>query len=331
MTVHLGAPVGMRDRLVQVTNFSADQDTIISLLATIPVAQGGQRERWGVQPLSGPDGNCPQPVADAIWDFQVFWEAAGLLQVVDGVVEPDRSTWKRLVALAEASPMVVLVDVVVKFQGSLHVATPLTPNEVFPDALLGFYQTKTGRRLERIGQRTVTIRDASAQLIANYVATIKGLDSQGRGEVLIYGSSSGGRNAVDLAAALRAERIPVRWVAALDAAYFPDESVTAPDNLFGEPTVVPRFRPALPVTATTAESYFQRVGNHSTMTLHGLMFTSGMGGKEVHGSLEGFTDRDLTDVVRALLPTGDDDAHIRLTQAATPLLQAAFAAVLNAL
>ncbi|MGY3319580.1 hypothetical protein [Arthrobacter sp. TE12232] len=67
------------------------------------------------------------------------------------------------------------------------------------------------------------------------------------------------------------------------------------------------------------------------MTFQGLMFTSGMGGKEVHGSLEGLADRDLTDVIRALLPIGDDEAHIRLTQVATPLVHAAFAAVLNTL
>jgi hypothetical protein len=314
-----------------VTNAAVDQVKIITLLAAIPASQGGQRENWVVPPLSGPDGSCPQLLADAIWNFQTLWHNLGVLLVVDGVVDPDKSTLNRLNDLADANAVAQAVDAIVKFQGTLGVPADLTPAAVFPDALLAFYLTKPNRTLARIGQTTVTIRDESAQLIADYVARIKQLTAEGRGEVFIYGSSSGGRNAVDLAVGLTREGIRVRYVAALDAAWFPDESLTQPDNFVGEPTVLPLFRVSEPVTATVAESYFQIVGNHSELTFHGLAFTSQMAGKEVHGAIEGFTSQDLTGAVRDRHPAGDDDAHIKLTQVATPLVQAGIATVLNSL
>lgn len=332
MAVRIDAPVGLRNRVTNVRNAAADQSRIINLLAAIAVSNGGQHENWRVPPLPGPDGTCPQILADAIWNFQVFWKNAGLLRVVDGVVDPDKSTLTRMNDLAVLVPTTpTTVDVIVKFQGTLTAAEALPPTAVFPDALLTEYTSKPHRRLERIGQRTVTIRDESAQLIADHVSMIKSLASNSLGEIFIYGSSSGGRNAVDLAAAFTREAIRVRYVAALDAAFFPDESLTKPDNFVGEPSVLPLFKPPGIIRAAEAESWFQRLGNHSEWTFHGLMFTSKMSGKEVHGAIEGFSSQDLTDGVKLLAPAGDDDAHIKLTQAATPLVQAKIATVLNSL
>jgi hypothetical protein len=42
---------------------------------------------WDLNPLCGPDGQCPKDLADAIRDFQTFWLGKGVAAVA-GVVEP---------------------------------------------------------------------------------------------------------------------------------------------------------------------------------------------------------------------------------------------------
>lgn len=329
MAERITAPVGMRHRVTNVTNLTADQAIIIKLLVTISAAQGGQRENWGVPPLPGPDGSCIQILAEAIWDFQEFWNKEGLLSVVDGVVDPDKRTLEVMndMASIEVAPV---VDVIVRFQGA-RISGLLQEQDVFPDALLTVYNAKKNRSIKRVGRLTNSITADFESTIIKYVEEIESLPADHRGSIIIYGSSSGGRNAVNLAAALTAKHIPIHYVAALDAAYFPQDSLTGPEN-YPEPTKIPRFSASGTVVSAIAESWFQRVGNHSEKTFfHGLMFTSSMHGKEVHGEIEGFTSRDLTDTVRSMHPWNDDEAHTCLIRVATPLVQTQITAILNSL
>jgi hypothetical protein len=218
------------------------------------------------------------------------------------------------------------VDVIVKFAGTLNpVVRPFLPNEVFPDSMLDIYNTKTNRELVRIGQTTNTIRFASTNLIAITLRHIKGsFKDSVIGKVFIYGSSSGGRNAIDLAVNLTNENLPIEYVGILDAAFFPNESLNFPDNFFGEPTVIPHFA-ALNIVASRRDNFFQTLGNHSEVSaFHGRLFTSSMGGKEIHGQINNFSIDNFTTQVRATGPAAsppmsfDDVCHINLTKVATP-------------
>jgi hypothetical protein len=216
--------------------------------------------------------------------------------------------------------MSIPVDVIVKFQGAFT-AREMNASDVFPDPMLIPFGARQDRALVRIGMWTTTIRQQSAGMVADFVQRVKAAPAgDERGRVLLYGSSSGGRNVIDLAIALTREQVPLAYVGVCDAAWFPDETLNRPDNFFGEPTVIPQFA-AGPVAAAEKVNFFQTLGNHSEVTLfHGLMFTSGMGGKEVHGNVVDFTGQDLTAAVRAFNPASDDDAHVHLTRVATPLV-----------
>ena len=137
---------------------------------------------------------------------------------------------------------VTMVDVIVRFVGTLQVPRPLMPDEVFPERLLTKHRQKPGRGVMQISRTTVTIREDSVSLISAHLKTIKeALKDHGVGKVCVYGSSSGGRNALAMAATLTDQQIPVAYVAAIDAAFFPNEAINNPDNFTDEPTVIPRF------------------------------------------------------------------------------------------
>ncbi len=102
--IDIDGPVGLRNRTHNVTNNARDQAKIAKLLGTISEAQGGKSEAWAVlPPLLGPDRLCTKQLADAIWDFQVFWKAKGVLHVVDGVVDPRGSSLRKMNELAGRS------------------------------------------------------------------------------------------------------------------------------------------------------------------------------------------------------------------------------------
>src|SRR5258708_19398306 len=80
-----------------------DLAKVITLLRAIPKREGGKKEDWEnpanmpAIPING--GSCPQELADAIFDFQVFWRDQGALHVVDGVVDPGKHTLAKMNAL----------------------------------------------------------------------------------------------------------------------------------------------------------------------------------------------------------------------------------------
>ena len=100
MSETIERPVGLRNRRTNVPNRTMDQQTIIHLLSRIRTPCGGKRETWGrTPPTAGPDGRCPQALADAIWEFQDVWQRKGLFTSVDGVVDPGRRTIRHMNAL----------------------------------------------------------------------------------------------------------------------------------------------------------------------------------------------------------------------------------------
>jgi len=99
MSETINHPVGLRNRRANVTNRSVDQQTIIRLLSRIGQSCGGKRETWATPPNAGPDGRCPQALADAIWQFQSEWQRRGLFRSADGVVDPNGGTIRHMNAL----------------------------------------------------------------------------------------------------------------------------------------------------------------------------------------------------------------------------------------
>jgi hypothetical protein len=105
MAVVLDGPAGVVRpgswwRTQPVTNYARDQQKIIGLLAAIARSQGGKKEDWPTSPSPGPDGSCPVSLANAIWDFQVFWKSRGLFKNIDGVADPAGNTLRKLNELA---------------------------------------------------------------------------------------------------------------------------------------------------------------------------------------------------------------------------------------
>lgn len=100
----LSGAVGARNRVQNVANVARDQAKVIRLLAAIPESQGGKRDGWSTPPLAGPDHQCPKPLVDAIWDFQTFWKKRGVVHIVDGVIDPGKSSLRRMNELVNGPP-----------------------------------------------------------------------------------------------------------------------------------------------------------------------------------------------------------------------------------
>jgi hypothetical protein len=77
----------------------------------------------------------------------------------------------------------------------------------------------------------------------------------------------------------------------------------------------------------SGERMLVRMGSN-TCTVR-VMFTSNMGGNEVHGNVVGFTQKDMTSSVRSLEPDDDDDAHSKLQKVATPIVMMNILGILN--
>src|SRR4051794_25495518 len=112
MSVSISDSVGERRRMKtpansRVANKSDDQAKIIRLLASIPEEQGGKARAWELNPLNGPDGDCPQLLSDAIWEFQQFWLTRGVFHQIDGVVDRNMHTLEHMNDLASGGFVLV--------------------------------------------------------------------------------------------------------------------------------------------------------------------------------------------------------------------------------
>jgi hypothetical protein len=212
--------------------------------------------------------------------------------------------------LDEKPPVLQVVDIVVHYRGAAN-ELPLFPGDVLPETLLIPYLQKhlvsADRVLHRFGQNTRKIREESAGMIASDVQKITNLvNGKDAGKICISGSSSGGRNALDLALAVTRRGLPLAYVGILDAAFFPNETRDVP-TITTKP--VPHFRMYASIQSDRHDNFFQTVGNHKKITRQGagLLFTSEMGGEEIHGSVPPLRDRDFSN--RILPSSSDDGAH----------------------
>ena len=100
------------------------------------------------------------------------------------------------------------------------------------------------------------------------------------GKICIRGSSSGGRNALDLALAVTRRGLPLADVGILDAAFFPNETREMPTI-----TTMPilQFCMYASIRRDRDYNFFQTVGNHRKIIRQGagLMSTSTMDHEEI--------------------------------------------------
>jgi hypothetical protein len=102
----LNASVGLRELKQKVSSRKRDQEAILRLLGLIKVRDGGQLEIFAVFPIEpGENGECPEALAQAIFDFQTHWVRQGEFRRADGVVDPNGTTLKKMDALVKATPV----------------------------------------------------------------------------------------------------------------------------------------------------------------------------------------------------------------------------------
>ena len=346
MAVDIAGPVGVVRpgswwRTQKVTNFLEDQKQIKELLEKIPASRGGKKETFPTLAFVFVDGKGDPQLAEAIFDFQQFWKAKGFFQNIDGVVDRGMNTIKKLNELADEKPDVGLVaDIIIRFQGADN-EDPLSPEDVLPRARIVSYQSMDnpfgdailkhpldGRALIRVGRRTKTIGSQSAGVFGSVRTDLDGMLESEKikatpGKVYVYGSSSGGRNAIDFAQQLTASgsRFRIHFVASIDAPFFDPDTEVKPKTEGRDPGAVPLFKVKSP-TAALKHNYFQTLGNHAKKTELGfgtLLFTSTMWNEEIHGEIDGFTPHNLDDQ----MPSGrtDDSLHGECITKADPVVQ----------
>jgi hypothetical protein len=213
-----------------------------------------------------------------------------------------------------------VLDVIVHYQGFLPqkgqpANIPMSEEAVFPQALLdrAQYSLHKDRRLLRIGSSTSTTKQDSATLLDGHVRTIEeNLSGKTPGLIFVYGSSSGGRNVLDMAIKLTSKGLPLRLVAPIDAAFFPNETATDPGSRFGRPKT-PVFQAGGAIDAKDKRNFIQQVGNHAEFSIsqRRVIYFSHMDHQEVHGDVAGFKRVDRSDVVAS--ETDDDQAHIKFS------------------
>ena len=259
----------------------ADQGTT----EKIPASRGGKKETFPTLAFVFVDGKCDPQLAEAIFDFQQFWKAKGFFQNIDGVVDRGMNTIKKLNELADEKPDVGLVaDIIIRFQGADN-EDPLSPEDVLPRARIVSYQSMDnpfgdailkhpldGRALIRVGRRTKTIGSQSAGVFGSVRTDLDGMLESEKikatpGKVYVYGSSSGGRNAIDFAQQLTASgsRFRIHFVASIDAPFFDPDTEVKPKTEGRDPGAVPLFKVKSP-TAALKHNYFQTLGNHAKKT-----------------------------------------------------------------
>ena len=226
-----------------------------------------------------------------------------------------------------------VADIVVRFQGAAAAGT-LTPGDVLatrrilvykpmPDQPFGdkiMLNPNNGRALLRVGRRTASIGAASkfvfTSVMSDLLTLLVALKAE-PGKIFVHGSSSGGHNAVDFAAQLTAPFQP-HFVAAVDAAFFQADTSSRPEANVDRPTTVPAFSIEAG-GARERHNFFQTLGNHAKRSLRqGILFTSNMAGEEIHGTVAGFQNVDLTRFLPQPMQLSDDDAHVECIKRGNP-------------
>jgi hypothetical protein len=233
-----------------------------------------------------------------------------------------------------------VIDVVVSYRGAARALNISDEDTILPLTLASRYKqnaARVGRKLVRTGEFTNSINNPA--LIRSTIDEIKRQTRNNTvGAICIYGSSSGGRNALDLSVGLANETefaFSIQYLALLDAAFFPGDTIDIPNA--AEPTNIPLMNTAIQVPiAFKRENFFQVAGNHRETRLIGRdLFVSEMGGKEIHGNVPFMNPRNLTNDIRSLPNTTgkskDDGHHGNLISKAIPTVHSEIAVILDAL
>lgn len=231
------------------------------------------------------------------------------------------------------------IDIVVAYRGAERAFSISDEETILPLNVLTRYTSqnaaKNGRKLVRIGEFTNSINNLS--LIRQTIEEMKfHTRNKTVGAIFVYGSSSGGRNALDLVTNLFIEpqfSFAVQYVALLDAAFFPGDTLDIPN--MDEPTNTPMMNRLVQVPiAFRRENFFQIAGNHRESRIIGRdLFVSSMKGKEIHGNVPFFNSRDLTNQIRMLPNTTgksrDDGHHGNLIAKSLPIVHSEIANILD--
>ena len=139
------------------------------------------------------------------------------------------------------------------------------------------------------------------------------------GHVFVFGSSSGGRNAIEFSSEF-ARIGTVRYLAVADAAFFPQDTQEIPDRV-PNPSNSPIFTADL--SAKERRNFFQTAGNQSKKVAFTdrKIFVSEMANKEIHGPILGFQtinkNKDVAGSANGLSGQDRDDTfHIELIKLA---------------
>ena len=160
-----------------------------------------------------------------------------------------------------------------------------------------------------MGFRTVSIGLEAAGIVSEHVRRTQEIAVDMEiGKIFIFGSSSGGRNALDLAVRLQLQ-FPLAYVGVADPAFFPSDTTDRPTRNEDPPDVVPTFRMFAGIRASKKENFFQTNGNHTRRENRPpfkIVFTSDLK-DEIHGQLTGFEPKTFD-----IFGKDDGDRHGRL-------------------
>jgi len=245
--------------------------------------------------------------------------------------------------IAETPLPRIPADIVVRFQGASFEAM-LKPDEVLTTRLIQIYKPKpnqplndeimvhpfSNRLLIRLGRKTTAIGADSNSIFASisfHLTALMGVLHAKPDRIYIHGSSSGGRNAIDFAASLTRSGLRPSLVAAVDAAFFHENTRTRPVATIPPP---PEISPEFIVYAGSTPrrfNWYQTLGNHVKATVFkGLMFTSDMAGEEIHGTISGFNNIKVDRFLPNPMILTDDDKHVECCRFGIPEAQRMIAA-----
>jgi hypothetical protein len=228
-----------------------------------------------------------------------------------------------------------IADIIVRYIGTRPEVGNVrinNPQEILDDEAIETYlrNHRKDRTLFRIGFRTVSIEADAAFIISEHVRRVKELSEDfDIGKIFIFGSSSGGRNALSLAARLNEKlpQFPISYIGVADPAFFPSDTSDRPSKNEDPPNVVPNFAQFSGLKAEKKENFFQTNGNHTRRENRfpfKIVFTSGLK-DEIHGFLTGFDPKKFDNI----FGNDDGDRHGRLIGIANRDIKKTIADTLN--
>ena len=138
-------------------------------------------EQWPAPPLAGASGQCPKFLADAIWDFQWFWQTKGVFQNIDGVVDPGGNTLRQMIKLQSGGGHGHVIPIDPPNEGSgflnslLSLLRPRPSNLSLADVQIGIAHSATfGKMTFEVVAGRLAVSDASWPGTATTL-TIQGL------------------------------------------------------------------------------------------------------------------------------------------------------------